>query len=555
MSPHRCLSPADHLLSPPSPSLTTGDGYEEPISLRASILSSRPSSQPRPPREGGGEEVAGQPDETRTSDDEGAEEDAEEGEGEGETEEEPSYVDIDHRHSDYINVDVLNIDQDSDSDPEGEEGEGAGPRRPIRGSGYAPSVKLHSHPLLRKSQSQSESADSAPSSMVELMKAAGRKPKNRAPPPPPGSQRDEGKKLQKPNRHSGGVGGGGAGGVAGAGHHRSRSDVVATSDGSLSSHRSQPADSIGQRLPIPELQQPHPPAPSSAHQKSPLSQRRAPRQPSPAPSSTPSSSSASSATQEQRSLGHAPRGGPSGSSPKFPQKGSTPAAKATPPYTAKPSPQAHTPARGGAVGGAADGGGRTGAKSRNPPPPPPSAPAPHAPKKDQMPSRHVNAWGEEKGAARTAPPIHERSQDADQRSSSRDQQNQSPSSGNTTPTFKPKRHAPPPPQSGGASSRRTPNSSPEVLHRGRGGGGGRRGVRGEGSPPPPLYAEVMKEKQRARQNLGGRRGEGQNGRGVAPPKPTRLSRSMSLSDLTESQVHACACRHPHTYIHACAGSQ
>ena len=96
-------------------------------------------------------------------------------------------------------------------DPDGDEGQSS------RGSSgarighdrYAPSIKLDRHPLLKKSQSNSEISNSG----AELLEALRRRPRNRAPPPPPGTKKDKGQ------------GAANAPPVSGSGHKRSRSDL------------------------------------------------------------------------------------------------------------------------------------------------------------------------------------------------------------------------------------------------------------------------------------------------------------------------------------------
>ena len=155
-------------------------------------------------------------------------------------------------------------------------------------------------------------------------------------------------------------------------------------------------------------------------------------------------------------------------------------------------------------------------------------------------SRHINAWGEDKVAARPAPhppppQSHNgpRSHLQQSHDTSRDHHVQSPSAtgGNTTPPNKPKRHAPPPPAGGAA--RRTPNSSPEVPR--------------QSEPLPPTYSEVMKGLKVLPLSATATSAQGSSsGRGVirrsAPPKPQRVGRTRSLeglSELTELQVGAC----------------
>ncbi len=124
----------------------------------------------------------------------------------------PAYADIDaanKRQSDYVNSDLIGLsDEEFEDDADGSV-------HSIRGgqSKYAPSIKLHSHPLLQKSQSSDVTG--AP---------ANKKPKNRAPPPPP-----ETGKVSKIS------GAGGAGGNA-TKHKRSQSDLkVGPSEGQVAS--------------------------------------------------------------------------------------------------------------------------------------------------------------------------------------------------------------------------------------------------------------------------------------------------------------------------------
>ncbi len=501
--------------------------YEEPVSLRDQIraLSSNPS---RPQ----GAEPRG-----------------------GDDNDDPAYADImERRQSDYVNVDLLaNIDTDSDDDDNeggvatgsGDEGGGGGGTKTTTGhalrgggSGYLPSVKLHSHPALKKSQSHSESADGT-SSIAELLRvaasgatsaaAAAKKPKNRAPPPPPG--KDEG--------------GGAARGLSPMAnrHQRSQSDVNSASGNS----GGQRSSAVGQRSPIaerrvvaqnqnPRAQGQSSSASSSHDQRSQVQGQRAPKAPQSSHIKVPSSSTSRATPTSAQSRPHPP----------------TSAASATPAggsEVVRAKPKASIPNR----------------------PPPPSGPAPllpaghtpsghaHAPSghahkdrggvarggQQQQPlqSRHINALGEDKVATHpvTHPPpppppppsdgrSHDRSHDT-----SRDHQVQSPSGGgatggNTTPTSKPKRHAPPPPAAGGGV-RRTPNSSPEVPRR--------------SEPQPPTYSQVMKGlrlNQPSSLAMGGSAappggeasGRGsRSGRRSAPPKPQHLSRARSLEGLSE----------------------
>ena len=438
---NRSLPPDYEAFSP------TESAYEEPVSLKTKLLS---ASEPHPPdKHQEGEDGAGQLSSSPYS------------------EEEPPYVDIERNQPDYVNLDS---EEGSGSEEEG--------GHPIRGSGYYPSVKLHSHPLLKKSLSHSET--DSPSSMVELMKAAGKKPKNRAPPPPPGAARDD-----KSARSL----------ATGAmKHKRSQSDVASSSASrglSAAGHKSPiPEDASSRKSPVADRRSP------LADRRSPLADRRSPLAERRFP---PQTAGQSSSSQEHRSRGS------KDSSPVLPRRN----------VAGKAAKSAATPQPTGTEGSKAEGSRVT--KSKHPfrPPPPPSGPAPPGPRdrKAAVQSRHISAWGEEKGVARPTPPPPPTQQERSRDSPAVRDQNASPSSGSNTPSIKPKRHAPPPPM--GGAVRKTPTSSPEVARR--------RKV----SPGPPKYSEVMKEK---RLNL-------EAGRGNRPPsKPARMSRSQSLSDLTESQV-------------------
>lgn len=391
--------------SSPPPPLSAPADYEEPASFTGGTplpVGSTPDTE--------------EEDEGRT----------EEGDESDEGEEEPPYADIDadRRNSDYVNADMLNSDSEDGDD---------GQNREVK---YAPSVKLHKHPLLKKSMSHSEVDSGHPNSMIELMKAA-KKPKNRAPPPPPGAAN----KLSP----------------AATRHKRSQSDVH--SEGS----RDQSSRVGGQRSPIPEHSA-TPRAPS-------LSQDR------------------KSPSQGQKRSSHV--------SPKpMPGQvtGQTSQARSHPVGRVAPSPiqQVHRAAPtkpatpvGGSVGGAT--GGKARPKSSipsHPPPPPGPAPPGPSPRKGvsvsavQSAGHFNNALGEEKGAGhgRLVPgrlvPGHVRPHNQ-----SRSQEQRSCDQEQISPSTKPKRHAPPPPA--GAVARKTPTNSPEMR-------------RHRKVPPPPAYAEVMK---------------------------------------------------------------
>lgn len=385
-----------------SPSLAAQADYEEPVSFSGTPL---PVGSTHDRRMEGG----------RTEEDDDADDGIEE----------PPYADIDasQRHSDYMNVDTLDLDSD-------EEGDEQNSPRLVRGAKYAPSVKLHKHPLLKKSLSNSEVDDHL--SMVQLMKAA-KKPKNRAPPPPPG-QREENKASPVVTKHK-----------------RSQSDVH-----SESSSRDQRSRIGGQRSPIPE-------SGVSAAQN----QKLAPR--------TQSSSQDRPSAQSQRlSAQLSPKSMPPQEQRVAPQMRSHPVGRVPPPPIHRAVPSKPSTPVGGAVGGAS--GRKERPKSFIPShPPPPPGPAPPGPNRGKGASaiqpRHVNAREEERGAGHQRlhpPPGHDQSHDSEHRSRDQDQ---------GSPSNKPKRHAPPPPM--GGATRKTPTSSPEVRRRRK-------------DPPPPAYAEVMK---------------------------------------------------------------
>ena len=113
--------------------------------------------------------------------------------------ESPYYASIDaeKQEAEYINCCTdLFSDDEEDSENVGFTG------LTIRGSGIAPSIKLHNHPMLKKSQSDA-SGDGASVTMADLVQQA-KRPKHRAPPPPPGGgqtgsgqQRMAKRKLQR----------------------------------------------------------------------------------------------------------------------------------------------------------------------------------------------------------------------------------------------------------------------------------------------------------------------------------------------------------------------
>lgn len=350
-------------------------GYEDPISLRNQVLSPPTPSEPHPHDKGGGRKAK---EDTATGYDD---------------DNEPQYMDIEDKQCDYVNVDDL----DSDEDDENSADEAMSPHL-NRGPKYAPSVKLHSHPLLRKTQSQSE-CDS-PASMNELLKAASKKPKNRAPPPPPTDR-----KLGVASRHK-----------------RSRSDV--NSDSS----KSQRSLGVGERSPVL----------NHKSQRSPVAERKV-------------------SALNNKSRG---QGSSSQPSPKFSQHdkpglhGSSNIATRTPPTGVVSGSDGHRPMKSKSP---------TPLRPPPPPGPAPPGPRDRGVSKgapQQILTRHTNASGEEKGVSRVAPPrptTHERPHETEQKSRDQDQ---SPSSASTTPVTKPKRHAPPPPM--GGALRKTPTSSPEA---------------------------------------------------------------------------------------------
>lgn len=88
------------------------------------------------------------------------------------------------RRSDYINW-VFMEPEDHDGAPGRDEG--ASGRGPVHDR-YAPSIKLHKHPALQKSQSN---MDLSATEFVDGIRKT--KPKNRAPPPPPGGRKEPAK--------------------------------------------------------------------------------------------------------------------------------------------------------------------------------------------------------------------------------------------------------------------------------------------------------------------------------------------------------------------------
>lgn len=88
----------------------------------------------------------------------------------------PDYADID---SDCREAECDTISTDEEEDDVGFTGYS------IRSSAFAPSIRLHNHPLLKKAHSVATDDSAAMnSSMVDLIRKA-KRPKNRAPPPPP----------------------------------------------------------------------------------------------------------------------------------------------------------------------------------------------------------------------------------------------------------------------------------------------------------------------------------------------------------------------------------
>ena len=89
----------------------------------------------------------------------------------------PEYADID---AEQRESECLPVSSDDDEEDVGFTGYS------IRGSGYAPSIRLYNHPLLKKSQSVSIDDSPAPDTSRTDLNRPVKKPKNRAPPPPPG---------------------------------------------------------------------------------------------------------------------------------------------------------------------------------------------------------------------------------------------------------------------------------------------------------------------------------------------------------------------------------
>lgn len=437
-------------------------------------------------------------------------------EGEGE---EPPYEDIDmsqRRHSDYINVDMLDLNE-SDSENE------ADPAHSIRGSKYVPSVKLHSHPLLRKSLSNSEvdsGGGGGGGSMIELMKEAAKKPKNRAPPPPPGASKDP--PPGGPNRDEG---------VA--------PSVVSASVGVAMKHKRSQSDvhsganwaqrSPGQRSPIPEQKVSHKSvlqgqsSPSLVDQRAKHGQRVALQSAKVTQSDQPSSQASSSAVKatptlqnQQRGIPVKPSAPPASGGVRAKPKNPIPHCPPPPSGPAPPGPpREHGKGASAQQSRLSVGSTATPAKPHPPgqnkgvghvaKPCPPlqdkgvGHAAPHPPG-----AWHVYPPGHDKEAGHVAKP-HPPGHAAPGRASPHPQDHDRSSpidhekarSANTTPTSKPKRHAPPPP-----AVRKTPNASPEVQRK--------------SEPAPPTYATRQ-----------------------GPPIPSRLN-PQSLAELellVDTQVH------------------
>ena len=413
------------------------------------------------------------------------------------------------------------------------------------GSKYAPSIKLHSHPALKKSQSNSES--DMPLSMVELLKVA-KKPKNRAPPPPPGVHKDEvtGKPVEDKLSGTGGIN------KAVTKHKRSHSDAnVCNGSSSKTPIGAEGRGKPYQTSPLAERKRVAPPGekkvsaaqspsthvynkrPSNQASRSPNQVKRSPKQERKSPS------------QDKRPAAPAAPAKSHGQS-----SGGSGAVKKTPPLGRAKPPQQNNPhkqqqqqqqqqqqSRSERPVGSSS----VTSKPKNPipsRPPPPSAPAPVLIKErgkgnqNQVPqTRHINAWGEEKGIPSRQPPApptttfdkshHQEHKSRDQEHKSRDQehksrdqehksrdQEHSPSSANTTPNIKPKRHAPPPP----AGGTKSPNSSPGMTRK-----------------VVPEYATVMKnQKPRLSSN------SIDSVEPSAPPKPSRVHKSPSMECLSNS---------------------
>ena len=432
------------------------------MSLRKQILH---LSKPTTDSEGGGGE--------------GKEEDDDE---EGDHDADPPYADIDahnKQHSDYINFDIELSDSDESVDEDNT-------HHSIRkGSKYAPSVKLHSHPVLRKTQSNSE-VDS-PSSMTDLIRTA-KKPKNRAPPPPPGMK----KETNSPGNIHRGVA---AGGVHGSrGHKRSRSDLCY--DGGSEGQRS--SVSPGQRSSVSPGQR----SPASGH-GSPSQDRRLP----PTGSSNSNKLTVQSSNPTQKSPPISKKAYPHSS----PGRPSIPMGVTEPQRTkAKGSNPSRLPPR------------------QPPRPPPPSIPTSSTRKGDQVPqSRHINAFGEEKVSHASSRPLvlaNQKLHDQEHRSHDHKHSLISPSSSaSSTTTVKPKRLAPPPPAAT-AAIKKGHGGSPEISKK-------------MGSSSPPAYSTVMKGQRSKLMSSG----SGEEVESSTPPKPFHQSQSQSiegLSDLTEPRVLA-----------------
>lgn len=466
----------------------------------------------------------------------------------------PDYTDIDaaqRRQSDYINWDAVPSDEDGDEvDNVGFTGVS------IRGSGYAPSIKLHSHPLLKKSRSVTSEEDTPPSStMAELIRQA-RRPKNRAPPPPPGAvhvgqrettgEKESATPVSDPvSSRNSRVDSAQAIGKW-SGHKRTKSDQPLDD----SSSRNQGTVSPSQRSPNGERRvsdlrpkghhgrlspAPPPPVTGQGH-RSPVQGRKFPEDANQGSSSSPQNQQERkriSAHLQQRATPNLY--GPSGA-----YDGTTSAAAATTTSTAIPKSKNIIPTRPTHSPGHAI----LTPKLVPPPPPPgqapvlskvasPSGPAPAPPNESGRnhlaAARHVREDKRFSVPNQTASSA-DRSHDQVYRSHAIDStSNENPSStsssASNTPTVKPKRHAPPPPV--GGVIRRSPNASPDITVRG---------------PPPPGYAEVMKRDNHRREGR-------EDVREHSPPKPRRLNRTQSMDDLSCSTTSIR--EEVHVNLHVC----
>ena len=512
----------------------------------------------------------------------------------------PEYEDIDaqlKRKSDYINVDDVQIDID-DSDEELEGVGFTGFSLHGSGSGYAPSIKLHSHPALRKSLSSMSDDDF---SMAELIRQAKKRPKNRAPPPPPSSSSSSGIRDGASGK-SEAVMSSAKKPPSGSGHRRSKSAQFLDS-GSYGEAGAEILADADRRSPFDD----HHPGQERFQHRGRLS---------PAPSPPPSAAGAQKGRkspkpgQQSPKLGQrSPKQGQRSpkearsKSPKQQQHRSSSEdvvdATPTPANPARPNPRLGRGLDNPPLAAAAISSGPATKKPKvvipsRPPPPPGSSqhakpgPPPHGPSNPPAPHHHhlghppppPPSSNKSQGPSPAMESVrgHQPAASSDSHAGLQARRRSAALPGNTdvvprvqrsesaadqSPSVKPKRHAPPPPA--GAVPRQSPHGSPMQA----------RTVSKE-TPPPPNYAEVMRL-DRSRDVGGVRGGGGGASRGIvatggsgagegggvareggvnsevgresvapAPPKPRKTARAQSI-DLTSSSQRQVNKRYVHSY--------